>query len=105
MVYCQQENKLKMDYFVFTNNHKWFNIIRKKEVYIMLRYKMNVLEELKKAGYNSTRILKENVLSQSAVQKIRHNEMVGLKTIEQLCGLLNCQPCDIMEYVPNVKES
>ena len=48
----------------------------------MLVYKINVLESLKESGYNSTRILKENLISQSAVQKIRKNEMVGIKTID-----------------------
>lgn len=37
----------------------------------MLKYKIDVLEALKESGYNSTRILKENLISQSAMQKIR----------------------------------
>ena len=36
----------------------------------MLTYKIDVLEALKESGYNSTRILKENLISQSAMQKI-----------------------------------
>lgn len=64
----------------------------------MLFYKINVIESLKEAGYNSTRILREGILSQSAMQKLRHNELVGIKTIEQLCSLLNIQPGDMLEY-------
>lgn len=64
----------------------------------MLAYKFNVIDALKAAGYNSTRILKENILSQSAMQKLRTGEMVGIKTLEQLCSLLNMQPGDIIEY-------
>lgn len=64
----------------------------------MLVYKINVIESLKEAGYNSTKILKENILSQSAMQKLRKKEMVGIKTIEQLCELLDKQPGDIIEY-------
>ena len=37
----------------------------------MLAYKIDVIETLKESGYNSTRILRENVLSQSAMQKLR----------------------------------
>ena len=55
----------------------------------MLKYKIDVLETLKESGYNSTRILKENLISQSAMQKIRKNEMVGIKTLEKLCELLD----------------
>lgn len=62
----------------------------------MLEYKINVIEELKAKGYNSTRILKENILSQSAMQKLRKGEMIGIKTLEQLCDLLEVQPGDII---------
>ncbi|RGN16369.1 helix-turn-helix domain-containing protein [Agathobacter rectalis] len=65
----------------------------------MLVYKIDVLGTLKESGYNSTRILKENLISQSAVQKIRKNEMVGIKTIEKLCELLDMQPGNIIKYV------
>jgi DNA-binding Xre family transcriptional regulator len=65
----------------------------------MLVYKIDVIETLKESGYNTTRILKENILSQSAMQKIRHGEMVGAKTLDQLCRLLDMQPGNIIKYV------
>lgn len=64
----------------------------------MIVYKVNVIEMLKGAGYNSTKILQERILAQSAMQKLRTGEMVGIKTIDQLCELLNCQPGDLIEY-------
>ena len=69
----------------------------------MLVYKIDVIETLKESGYNATRILKENLLSQSAMQKIRHGEMVGIKTIDQLCKLLDMQPGNIVKYVEDPK--
>ena len=48
----------------------------------MLAYKIDVIETLKESGYNSTRILRENILSQSAMQKLRKGEMIGIKTLE-----------------------
>jgi len=69
----------------------------------MLTYKIDVIESLKEAGYNSTVILRDNVLSQSAMQKIRKGEMVGIKTLEQLCELLDMQPGNIIKYVENDK--
>ena len=65
----------------------------------MLAYKINVIETLKESGYNSTRILKENIISQSAMQKLRNNEMVGIKTLEQLCEILDMQPGNIIKHV------
>lgn len=67
----------------------------------MLVYKIDVIESLKEAGYNSTRILKENLISQSAMQKLRNNEMIGIKTLEQICKLLDMQPGNIIKYVEN----
>lgn len=67
----------------------------------MLIYKIDVIDALKEAGYNSTRILRENVLSQSAMQKLRQGEMVGIKTIEQLCDLLDMQPGNLIKSVEN----
>ena len=65
----------------------------------MLKYKIDVLEELKEAGYNSTRIYKEHQISQASMQKIRKGEMIGIKTLEQLCKLLDAQPGNIIKYV------
>lgn len=65
----------------------------------MLVYKINVLEMLKESGYNSTKILREGIISQSAMQKLRKNEMVGIKTLERLCELLDMQPGNIIKYV------
>jgi len=65
----------------------------------MIAYKIDVIEALKESGYNSTRILKENILSQSAMQKLRKGEAVGIKTLDQLCALLDMQPGNIIKYV------
>ncbi len=64
----------------------------------MIVYKIDVLATLKKAGYNSTRILKENLISQSAMQQIRKGEPVGIKTLDKLCKLLDMQPGNIIKY-------
>lgn len=65
----------------------------------MIVYKINVIDELKSAGYNSTVILRQNLVSQSAMQKLRRGEMVGVKTLETLCRLLHMQPGDIIKFV------
>jgi DNA-binding Xre family transcriptional regulator len=65
----------------------------------MLVYKIDVIETLKENGYNSTRILKENIIGQASMQKLRHGEMVGIKTLEQLCKILDMQPGNIIKYI------
>ena len=64
-----------------------------------IRYKINLLNALKEAGYSTYRIRKDKLLSESTVQKLRNNTAVSWENIEQLCRLLECQPGDILEFV------
>lgn len=62
-----------------------------------LCYKIDVLEALKAKGYSTYRLRKDNLLSQSTIQKFRKGEGVGWENLETLCNLLSCQPSDIIE--------
>ena len=64
-----------------------------------IRYKVDVLEELRKKGYSSTKIRNDKLIGQSYLQQLRHNELVSWKTLDTICGLLDCQPADLIEYV------
>ena len=64
----------------------------------MLKYKFNVLEELKARGYTTYRIRQEKLLSESTVQKLRERPPVSWENIDSLCRMLDCQPGDILEY-------
>ena len=63
----------------------------------MLRYKIDVLSALTAAGYTTSRLRQEKVLSESTIQKIRKGEVVGIIAIERICELLNLQPGDILK--------
>ena len=69
----------------------------------MLRYKVDVMAELKKKGYPTTRIREEKLIGQSYLQQLRHGELVSWKTIDVLCSLLGCQVGDLVEYVAGVQ--
>lgn len=74
-----------------------------KEAYFMaIRYKVDVLAELKKKGYTSTKIREEKLIGQSYLQQLRHGELVSWKTLDTICSLLACQPGDLIEYVGDV---
>lgn len=64
-----------------------------------IRYKIDILAELKKQGYSSTRIREEKLIGQSYLQQLRHGEMVSWKTLDTICALLKCQPGDLVEFV------
>ena len=72
-----------------------------------MRYKVNVLAQLKEAGYNTSRIRKEKIMGEAMLQKIRSGQMVSWATLETICDLLDCQPGDLVEFVrdPAVQEN
>lgn len=64
-----------------------------------LKYKINVLEALKDAGYTTYKLKKEKLLAESTMQKLRKDIMVSSDNLERLCELLKCQPSKLIEYV------
>lgn len=70
----------------------------------MIKYdKMFAL--LKEKGYNTNRIRQEKILSQSTLTRIRKGEGgLAHENIDKLCNLLDCQPCDLMEFIKDTKK-
>lgn len=66
-----------------------------------LQYKMDVVSALKEKGITSYKIRSEKLLSESTLQKLRKGEGVSWDNLETLCRLLECQPSDLIEYVPD----
>jgi putative transcriptional regulator len=64
-----------------------------------LKYKIDVLAQLSAKGYTSYRLRKEKLLSESTIQKLRNGEGVAWENLSALCGLLDCQPGDIIGYI------
>ena len=50
--------------------------------------------------------LRKNGISPSILDKLKHGTGgLDARTIEKLCRLLQCQPGDLMEYIPDDTES
>ncbi|MGN0706934.1 MAG: helix-turn-helix domain-containing protein [Faecalibacterium sp.] len=62
------------------------------------QYKKNIMEELKKAGYSSTRLRREKLLGESYMSQLRHGEMISWAALDVVCTILNCQPGDLIEH-------
>ena len=71
----------------------------------MLKYKIDVLQELKEIGFTAYKLRKDKIMGEAQIQKIRTGEIVSKETLNTLCKLLNCQPGDIIEYVPDTEET
>lgn len=68
-----------------------------------IKYKIDLLPALKNAGYNTTRLRREKILSESTIQALRTGKMVSIENISRICAMLNCQPGDILEYADEQK--
>ena len=66
-----------------------------------IKYKPEIIAKIKDAGYSTYRLRKEKILGEATIQKLRNGEAVSWENISTICKLLNCQPGDIMEYVPD----
>lgn len=65
----------------------------------MIRYKINVLEELGKKGYSTYRIKQDNLLSGQTITNLKAGKLVNLDSLGKICVMLRCQPGDIIESV------
>lgn len=63
-----------------------------------IKYKTNVLELLKSAGYTTYRLRKEKILGESTLQKMRTDTLLSWAELNAVCGLLDCQPGDLVEF-------
>lgn len=70
----------------------------------MIVYK-DIIEKLKDAGYNTTRIRNEKLLSESTLQKIRTGEPINLASLNTICELTGLQVGDLIEYVADNKST
>ena len=67
----------------------------------MICYKVDILEELKKAGYTSYRLRQEKLISESTLQRLRQGGTgIRVDSLDAICKLLRCQPGDLIAWVP-----
>lgn len=69
----------------------------------MIKYKINVLEALNDQGYSSYKLYKDGIMGSATIQKLRKNEVVYGKNLNLICSLLNRQPGELLEYIPDEK--
>lgn len=61
-----------------------------------VKYKIDVLAELKAKGYSTARIRKEKIIGEATMQRLRHRQSVSFDVLSKLCGLLECDIGDIL---------
>lgn len=63
----------------------------------MIIYK-DIIEKLANAGYNTTRLRREHLISESVLSKIRHNESINIYNLNIICELTGLPVEELIEY-------
>lgn len=66
-----------------------------------IEYTFDILAKLKEAGYSTYKLRKDKILGEATIQKLRKGELVSWENISTICELLDCQPGNIIKYVPD----
>ena len=77
--------------------------MRRKAGGMMIRFQ-DILKLLSEHGWSTYRLIKEKRISSGTITRIRKGQSVSTDTIDTICGLCDCQPGDLMEYVPDQDE-
>ncbi len=70
----------------------------------MIRYKIDIMKELKRRGYNYMRIKKEKLLSGQTLENIKQGKSITLDTLNKLCLMTKLSVGDIIEVVVTDEE-
>lgn len=70
----------------------------------MIKYKIDIIQALKNKGYSTYKIRKEKIFNESQLQQMRENKILTQDALNKVCTLLDCQPGDILEYIPDESE-
>lgn len=71
----------------------------------MIKYKINVGDALERAGFNTYKAKTSKLLSQETLKKIKNDDTnISLKSLNNICLLLDMQPKDLIMYVEDEEE-
>ena len=61
-------------------------------------YKVNVLDQLKAAGYSTYKLRQDKILGEATIQRLRENKLVSWENVATICKLLNCDIGDLLTF-------
>lgn len=62
-------------------------------------------EKMEQKGLTSYKIRKNKIISESTLQSIRKGKSITTDAVAALCDALECQPGDLLEFVPGEPET
>lgn len=67
---------------------------------MMITYR-KLWETMRKKGISQYRLIHEYGMSTGQLDRLRKNENISTYTLDSLCRILDCDICDIIEYIPD----
>lgn len=61
-------------------------------------------DKMNRMGIRKKDLKDRKIVSAATINKMKNNETVTTETIDKLCDFLQCQPEDILEYIPAANE-
>ena len=58
----------------------------------------DILQKLSDKGWSSYKLRKAGLIGEATLQRIRNGLSISTDTIDKICGLLDCQPSDILKW-------
>lgn len=68
-----------------------------------IRQKVDMLAALKASGFTSYKLRKCRLLGEATMSKLRQGGLPSWGELDTICCLLNLQPGDLLEYVPDAE--
>lgn len=69
----------------------------------MIRFE-DPLKKLSDSGWSTYRLQKERQISNGTISRLRAGQSISTDTLDTICRLCQCQPGDILSYVPDPEE-
>ncbi len=66
----------------------------------MITYR-KLWETMRKKGISQYKLIREYGISTGQLDRLRKNENISTYTLNSLCRILDCDVCDIIEYIPD----
>ena len=63
-----------------------------------------MLKRLDEKGITSYTVKRDGIRGQATFRKIKEGGDIDTRTIAKMCEVLECQPGDLLEYVPDTKD-
>lgn len=60
----------------------------------------DILKMLSEHGWSTYRLRKDGALSESVITRLRNRDSITTTTIDKICELCECQPGDLIRYIP-----